>query len=58
MDGAELVNSSVDGAVVFPDATVVDCDVRASIIDQKTHVEKLDLSGAMIGAHTQITNGE
>jgi len=58
MGGAELVNSSVDGAVVFPEATLVDCDVRASIIDEKTHVENLDLSGALIGAHTQITNGE
>jgi glucose-1-phosphate thymidylyltransferase len=58
MDGAELVNSSLDDAVVFSDATVVDCDLRESIVDEKTHVEHLDLSGALIGAHTQITNGE
>ena len=57
MAGAELVNSSVDNAVVFPDATLVDSDVRESIIDEKTYVENLDLAGAMIGAHTRITNG-
>jgi glucose-1-phosphate thymidylyltransferase len=58
MDGAELVSSDVDSAVVFSEATVVDCDVRDSIVDEEVHVESLDLSGALIGAHTQITNGE
>jgi glucose-1-phosphate thymidylyltransferase len=57
MPGAELVNSSVDNSVIFPDATVQDCDVRQSIIDEKTHVGNLDLAGALIGAHTRITNG-
>jgi len=56
MDGARVVDSSVDGSVVFPGATLVDCDVRASIVDEDTHLEGLDLSGAMIGAHTRITN--
>jgi glucose-1-phosphate thymidylyltransferase len=58
MSGVELVNSSVDNAIVFPNSTVRDCDVRNSIIDENTHVENMDLSGALIGAHTQITNGE
>ncbi|PSP75467.1 glucose-1-phosphate thymidylyltransferase [Halobacteriales archaeon QS_1_68_20] len=58
LPGAELVNSSVDSAVVFGDATVRDCDIRNSIIDEKTHVENLDLADALIGAHTQITNGQ
>jgi glucose-1-phosphate thymidylyltransferase len=58
MSGVELVNSSVDNAIVFPNSRVRDCDVRNSIIDENTHVENMDLSGALIGAHTQITNGE
>jgi glucose-1-phosphate thymidylyltransferase len=58
MSGAELTNTSVDNAVIFPEATVRDCDIRESIIDEKTHVENIDLAGALIGAHTQITNGK
>jgi len=54
---AEVVDSSLHGSVVFPGATIHDCDIRSSIIDRETHVESLDLAGALIGAHTQITNG-
>jgi glucose-1-phosphate thymidylyltransferase len=36
----------------------VDCDLRDSIIDEDTHVEGLDLAGALIGAHTRLANGE
>ncbi|MFB6074443.1 MAG: sugar phosphate nucleotidyltransferase [Haloarculaceae archaeon] len=54
---AEVVNSSLDRAIVFPEATIRDCDIRDSIIDRETHVENLDLAGAMIGAHTHIANG-
>ncbi|WP_435179946.1 sugar phosphate nucleotidyltransferase [Halorussus sp. AFM4] len=58
MRGAEVVNSSVNNSIVFPNATIADCDIRDSIIDEKTHVENMDLAGALIGAHTQILNGE
>ncbi|MFW6376496.1 MAG: sugar phosphate nucleotidyltransferase, partial [archaeon] len=57
MGGAEVVDSSLERTVVFPNATVRGSDVRDSIIDEETHVENLDLSGALIGAHTRITNG-
>lgn len=57
MANAELLNSSVDNSVIFPDTIVRDCDIRDSIIDENTHVENLDLAGALIGAHTQIMNG-
>ncbi|WP_227376726.1 sugar phosphate nucleotidyltransferase [Haladaptatus halobius] len=57
MDGAKLVNASLNNAIIFSDATVQDCDVRDSIIDEETHIENMDLAGALIGAHTQITNG-
>jgi len=57
MSGAELVNSSVDQSVVFPGAILRDCDVRESIIDENTRLENIDFSGALIGAHTTISNG-
>ena len=56
-ENAEVVNSSLDDAVIFPEATIRDSDIRESIIDRETTVGNLDLAGAMIGAHTQITNG-
>jgi glucose-1-phosphate thymidylyltransferase len=57
MDGVELVNSSIDNSVVFPGATLRECDIRESIIDENTHLENIDFSGALIGAHTTISNG-
>ncbi|QLC33894.1 NDP-sugar synthase [Halarchaeum sp. CBA1220] len=56
MAGAEVVDSNLDRAVIFPDATLHDCDVRNSIIDEDTHLEDIDFSGALVGAHTRITN--
>jgi glucose-1-phosphate thymidylyltransferase len=57
LSGAEIRDSRLSDSVVFPDATVVDCDLRDSIIDENTHVEGLDLAGALIGAHTRLSNG-
>ncbi|KAA9397188.1 NDP-sugar synthase [Haloarcula sp. CBA1130] len=58
LSGAEIVNSSLDRTIVFPDTTIRDSDVRESIIDRDTQVEGLDLAGALIGAHTQLTDGD
>ncbi|WP_423745519.1 NDP-sugar synthase (plasmid) [Haladaptatus sp. SPP-AMP-3] len=57
MDGAELADATLENAIIFPNATVRGGDVRDSIIDEGTHIENMDLAGALIGAHTQITNG-
>ena len=58
MDDVELVDSVVDGSIVFSEATVRDCELHNSIVDERTHIADLDLAGALIGAHTQITNGK
>ncbi|QZP37682.1 sugar phosphate nucleotidyltransferase [Halobaculum magnesiiphilum] len=58
LEGAEIVDSSLDSSVVFRNATVRDADVRRSIIDEETVVDGLDLSGALIGAHSRLTNEE
>ena len=57
MAGAEIVDSRLDRSVVFENATVRDCEAQGTIIDEETHLENIDLAGALIGAHTQLTNG-
>ncbi|MFB6137557.1 MAG: sugar phosphate nucleotidyltransferase [Halobacteriaceae archaeon] len=58
MRDAEVEDSHLDHSVVFPEATIRGCDVRESIVDIDTRVENIDVSGALVGAHTQITNGD
>jgi Nucleoside-diphosphate-sugar pyrophosphorylase involved in lipopolysaccharide biosynthesis/translation initiation factor 2B, gamma/epsilon subunits (eIF-2Bgamma/eIF-2Bepsilon) len=57
MAGAEVIDSTVDNSVVFPDVTIQNADIRQSIIDRSTRLEDLDFAGALIGAHTTIANG-
>jgi glucose-1-phosphate thymidylyltransferase len=54
LSDAEVVDSSVEHSVIFPGATLTDCDVRHSVIDRDTRLEGLDLSEALVGAHTLI----
>jgi glucose-1-phosphate thymidylyltransferase len=58
MSGATVVDSSLERTVVFPDAHIEDCEVRDTIIDEGSRVEDLDLAGALLGAHSRLTNGE
>lgn len=58
MGDARLQNSVVRGSIVFPGAEVVDSEIHNSIIDEGTVVEGMDLAGALLGAHTRLTNGE
>ncbi|WP_254838342.1 sugar phosphate nucleotidyltransferase [Natronomonas marina] len=57
MPGAEIIDSTLDRSVVFENATVRNCETQSTIIDEETHIENIDLAGALIGAHTQLTNG-
>ena len=56
MEGAHVTDSSLSGSIVFPETRVDGCTVQDSIVDRGTHIEDLDLAGALIGAHTEITN--
>jgi len=56
MDGAEVTDANLENAIIFPEATIRGGDVRDSIIDEGTHIENMNLAGALIGAHTQITS--
>ena len=57
MGDARVESSSLERSVVFPEATIVDCEVRGSIVDEGAHLENLDLAGALIGAHTRLIDG-
>jgi glucose-1-phosphate thymidylyltransferase len=56
MGDVTLVETSLEQTVIFPSAHVENADIRRSIIDEGTRLEDLDLAGALIGAHTTITN--
>ena len=58
MAGARIVDSRLRNTVVFPNATVLDCEIHDSIVDEESRVENIDLAGALLGAHSQLTNGE
>lgn len=57
MADATVTDATVETSVVFSDATVRDAELRHTLIDEETHLESLNLSGAVIGAHTRL-NGE
>lgn len=59
MAGAELDTVTLENTVVFPDATIRNCELRETIIDNDTQIEEIALAGAVIGAHTKINgNGD
>lgn len=57
LSGAEIVRSNLADSVIFSDTRIADCELRECIIDEETEIQGIDLNGALIGAHTQITNG-
>jgi glucose-1-phosphate thymidylyltransferase len=58
MADAEIVDSTLDRSIVFEGATIDGCEIHETIIDEGTRIEDIDLAGALIGAHTQLTNGD
>jgi len=57
MADATVRGGDLDRSLVFPGATVENCTLRSSIVDSEATLSDLDLSGALIGAHSQIENG-
>ena len=58
LPGSEIRDSELDRSVVFRNATITGSDIRNSIIDEETHLDNLDLSGALIGSHSRIVHDE
>ena len=54
MEGATVVDSTLDRSIVFPGSTVEHSHLRDSIIDREATVRDIDLSGALVGAHSQL----
>lgn len=49
-----IKDATVTDSVVFSEATIKDSELRRSLVDTDTHIESLTLSGAVIGAHTEL----
>ncbi|OYR57036.1 sugar phosphate nucleotidyltransferase [Halorubrum halodurans] len=58
MDGAKVADSTLERAVVFPEATIADSDVKNTVVDEHAVLEEVELTGSLIGAYTSITSGE
>lgn len=58
MAGATVRNADIEESVIFRDAIISSCALRRCIIDEETEIAGIDLNGALIGAHTQISTEE
>ncbi|MFC6725530.1 sugar phosphate nucleotidyltransferase [Halobium palmae] len=56
MADVSVRDSTLDNAIVFPEATIDDSEIRQSIIDRETRIQGLSLSGALIGAHSKLAD--
>ena len=54
LEGARIEEAIVENSAIFSEATIRGGEVRRSIVDEDTHVESLNLSGAVIGGHTRL----
>ena len=57
LEDATIEGTTITDSVVFPGATIKHGELRRSLIDTDTDLESLNLSGAVISAHTTL-NGE
>jgi glucose-1-phosphate thymidylyltransferase len=58
MSGAEIVDATLERAVVFPNATIRHADVRSSVVDENARVERLDLAGSLVGVHSEVSGDD
>ena len=54
MADVTLIDTEVERAVIFPDATLEAATVHRSVVDEGASLGRIDLHDAMIGAYTQI----
>ncbi|WP_256392025.1 sugar phosphate nucleotidyltransferase [Natronoarchaeum rubrum] len=48
MEGSEVIDASLDTAIVFPNAEVRNCDLEETIVGEDVEIEDLDISGALM----------
>jgi hypothetical protein len=56
MADVELENVSLDNAVIFRGTKLADTDIERSIVDRDARIEGIPLDGALISAHTTLTD--
>ena len=54
MAGARVSNATLEGSLVFPGATIEATTLRDSVVDEEALVRGLDLTGALVGAYSQL----
>ncbi|MUV56943.1 sugar phosphate nucleotidyltransferase [Halogeometricum sp. CBA1124] len=54
MENSVVEHSTLERSVIFRDSIIRDADIRGTIVDEDTHIENLDLSNALIGAHSHL----
>ncbi len=56
MDGAEVTDSSLERAVVFPNATVTGADLDESVVDVHASLNGASLTNSLVGEYTSLTD--
>lgn len=54
MADATVRKSTLERSLVFPNATVEHAELRNTIVDEAATVRDIDLSGALVGGHSQL----
>ena len=54
MDGATVVDSELERAVVFPETTIRGSSIKNSLIDEECTIEGVDLNGSIVGSYTDL----
>jgi glucose-1-phosphate thymidylyltransferase len=54
MEGATVVDSELSDCIVFPEARIEGSSVDASIVDQQASLSNVDLTGSLVGEHSQL----
>jgi glucose-1-phosphate thymidylyltransferase len=54
MAGAEVIDSSLERSLVFPETTVEDSALSDTIVDRESLVRGLELMEARIGAYSRL----
>ncbi len=58
MDGAEVTDSTLDRAVVFPEATVDGSDLDETVVDEHASLNGVTLTDSLVGEYTSLTGGD
>jgi glucose-1-phosphate thymidylyltransferase len=58
LDGVEVEGADLERTVAFPGATISDCTVDDTLVDEGARIENVDLTDALVGADSLIRDDE